>query len=110
MQIINLTEHQITDLLTGNVYEPSGKLFRTTTVAKPQAGYGDLTVNNFEPKLYQGTKLPLARPDTLYIVSNMAINAIPKNRKDFIAPGPVVKDKLTRKPLGCMGFQVNSQA
>ena len=108
MQVINLTEHTITDLLTGTVYEPSGKLFRTTTISKPQSGYGDIPVNMYEPALYSGTKLPQELPDTIYIVSNMALNAIPKNRKDFIAPGPVTKNKKTRVPIGCMGFQVNN--
>jgi hypothetical protein len=108
MQVINLTEHTITDLLTGKVYEKSGKLFRTTTIPKPQSGYGDMQVNLYEPALYGGTKLPPVLPNTVYIVSNMALNAIPKNRKDFIAPGPVTKDKRTRLPIGCIGFQVNN--
>lgn len=108
MQVINLTEHTITDLLTGNTYNPSGMLFRTTTISKPQTGYGDLPVNLYEPALYGGTKLPPELPNTVYIVSNMALNAIPKHRKDFIAPGPVTKDKKTRLPIGCMGFQVNN--
>lgn len=108
MQAINLTEHTITDLLTGTVYEPSGILFRTTTIPKPQTGYGNIPVNLYEPALYGGTKLPPELPDTVYIVSNMALNAIPKHRKDFIAPGPVTKNKKTRIPMGCMGFQVNN--
>lgn len=108
MQAINLTEHIITDLLTGTVYEPSGKLFRTTTISKPQSGYGNIPVNKYEPVLYNGTKLPPKLPNTVYIVSNMAINTIPKHRKDFIAPGPVIKNKKTRAPIGCMGFQVKN--
>ena len=108
MNIINLTEHDITDLLTGKTYERSGMLFRTTTISKPQSGYGDIRVNVYKPALYEGTKLPPELPNTLYIVSNMALNAIPKHRKDFIAPGPVTKDKKTRQPIGCVGFQVNN--
>ena len=108
MRVVNLTEHTITDLLTGTVYKPSGKLFRTTTISKPQSGYGDIPVNLYEPVLYSGTKLPPELPDTIYIVSNMALNAIPKHRKDFIAPGPVTKDKKTRQPIGCIGFQINN--
>ena len=110
MQIINLTEHTITDLLTGNTYMPSGRVFRANTIEVPQIGYGDLSVSIYEPTLYTGTKLPPELPNTLYVVSNMALSAIPKHRKDFVAPGPVIKNKITHKPIGCRGFQVNSKA
>lgn len=103
MNIINLTPHTITDITTGKVYKPSGRVLRADSKVKLQKGYG-VQVSSYHYFLEE-SHLPKELPDTTYIVSNMALNAIPKHRKDFIAPGPVEKDENAR-PIGCRGFRI----
>ena len=100
-EIINLTTHEITDTMTGITYRPSGIVARADTkknlVSKPgQPAIYEYTVVNLEG-------LPEPKPNTLYIVSNMALNAVPKDRTDVVAPGPV--EKHENKPIGCRGFR-----
>ena len=106
MQIINLTTHTITDAITGKVYPPSGQVLRADSRTVLQAGYGNIQVATYEYFLSEGTKLPSELPNTLYIVSSMALNAIPAHRTDFVAPGPVEKDD-NGKPFACRGFKRN---
>lgn len=103
MNVINLTTHQITDALTGRVYKPSGRVLRADSRTELQSGYG-VQVARYEYFLPEGAELPPELPDTLYIVSSMALNAIPAHRTDFIAPGPVEKDQDGR-PFACRGFR-----
>ena len=104
MKVINLTTHTITDAITGNIYKPSGRVLRADSRTINQPGYGDIQVSSYEYFLSQGTELPPELPDTMYIVSSMALNAIPANRTDFVAPGPVEKDD-NGKPFCCRGFK-----
>lgn len=103
MNIINLTTHPITDANTGIVYKPSGRVLRADSRTEIQTGYG-VQVATYKYYLSEGTQLPPQLPNTLYIVSSMALNAIPAHRTDFIAPGPVEKDE-TGKPFACRGFR-----
>lgn len=104
MQVINLTTHTITDAITGIMYKPSGRVLRADSRTTNQPGYGDIQVASYEYFLTKGTKLPPELPNTMYIVSSMALNAIPANRTDFVAPGPVEKDENGR-PFCCRGFK-----
>ena len=104
MNIINLTTHPITDATTGIEYKPSGMVVRAEAIKKQQEEFGDLNVLVYNYKLYKGTKLPPKKPNTVYIVSNMALNAIPLDRTDFVGPGPVEKDE-NGKPFACRGFR-----
>lgn len=104
MQVINLTAHTITDTTTGQTYKPSGRVFRTYTKQIKLTNYGQLNVSIYEPKIT--IELPKQLDNTVYIVSAMALSAIPSDRTDFIAPGPVEKDENARI-LGCRGFKRN---
>lgn len=103
MKIINLTSHTITDTTTGKVYPTSGQVLRAKSKQIPQEGYGTVGVNKYNYELT--TPLPEQIKGVLYIVSNMAMNAIPSHRTDIVGPGPVEKDE-NGKPLGCRGFRV----
>ena len=104
MKVINLTSHTINDLTTGISYPPSGLVIRAVNVEEVAGSYGDLKVMKYTPVLQQ--KLPDPEENTVYIVSNMALSAIPKDRTDFLGPGPIQKNNETNKPLGCRGFQI----
>jgi hypothetical protein len=102
MQVINLTSHTITDTTTGEIYEPSGMILRAQTNQTKLEGYGQLNVSRYKSNFTMD--LPEQLDNTVYIVSAMALSAIPSNRTDFIAPGPVEKDENYR-PIGCRGFR-----
>lgn len=104
MKLINLLPHSITDITTGISYPPSGMVVRADSTGEIETGYGELHVVSYYYNLT--TKLPDPKPNTIYLVSNMAMNAIPNNRKDFVGPGPVEKDE-NRRPIGCRGFRSN---
>ncbi len=104
MKIINLLPHTITDVTTGISYPTSGMIIRAESTGYKLLGYKDVQVTKYEYKLT--SKLPEPKPNTLYIVSNMAMNAIPADRKDIVGPGPVEKDE-NGKPVGCRGFRRN---
>ena len=105
MQIINLTGHDITDLTTGTTYKPDGKVIRVSSKAVPVTGYNGIRVCDYVYELEDGITLPAPIEGTLYLISNMALNAVPSSRTDFIAPGPVQKAKHSNTPLGCRGFR-----
>lgn len=104
MKIVNCMSHSITDTTTGKTYEPSGLVVRAKSNAIPKEGYSDLNVSEYTCTLT--TPLPEPKEDTIYVVSNMTLSAIPKERTDIVGPGPVEKDENFR-PVGCRGFRSN---
>lgn len=102
MKIINLMAHSITDITTGKHYKPCGLVIRAKSVSHKIEEYKNVNVFRYENTLE--VPLPEPQPDTLYVVSNMALNAVPKNRTDVVGPGPVEKDE-NGKPVGCRGFR-----
>lgn len=103
MNIISLLAHPITDTTTGITYEPSGIVLRADSKPTKQEGYNGLYVCSYEYVL--NVPLPEPKPNTIYVVSNMAMNAIPKHRTDIVSPGPAEKNKETRTIVGCRGFR-----
>ena len=101
--IINLTTHPITDTMTGITYPPSGIVARADSKRKLVSKVGQPAIYEYEMCNLEG--LPEPKPDTLYIVSSMALSAVPSDRDDIIAPGPV--EKHENKPIGCRGFRKN---
>ena len=104
MQYINLTKHDINELI-------SGLTIISTGFARVEA-----------PSLYVGSDmngvpmyidnpnavvigLPEPKENTIYIVSSVMLNFIPDTRVDVVAPGNVVRDKQTWAALGCKGFK-----
>ncbi len=104
MQYINLTKHEINELI-------SGMTIISTGFARVDA-----------PSLYVGSDmngipmyidnpnavvlgLPEPKENTIYIVSSVMLNFIPNTRVDIVAPGNVVRDKQTGATLGCKGFK-----
>lgn len=102
MKIINLTSHTITNTITGEVYPKSGRVLRAKSTPSPQEGYNNVEVNKYKYELTM--PLPEQIDGVLYVVSNMALNAIPDHRTDIVGPGPVEKDE-NNKPIGCRGFR-----
>ena len=102
MNIINLTQHTITDLMTGKTYEPSGIEARANTKKTLLNEVNGVKIFAYEQVDIES--LPDPKLDTIYIVSNMALNAVPEHRTDVVAPGPA-KRSTRGSVIGCRGFQ-----
>lgn len=80
MAFINLTPHSI-NLNSGATIPPSGD------VARVSCEFGRFDDNGVCTVHYgQIANLPMAQPDTLYIVSAMVLSAIGGLRQDVVAP------------------------
>ena len=102
VKFVNLTDHEVHDIESGILIPPSGDVLRVS--------YKRVLCNNLNGINVYCTEvvlenLPPKKTNTYYIVSNLAINYIPDDRDDFLAPGNVVRDEKTGKPIGCKGLR-----
>lgn len=99
---VNLTPHQIDEQTTGLSIPSSG-----VARIKMQSRIID-TVDGVPlfHSYYAGNLENLPEPveGTIYIVSALALNAVPVERTDVVAPGDVVRDGKGRV-IGCKGFR-----
>ena len=102
MKFVNLTAHSITEVTSGKTFPPSGRVTRvkssTTKVDE-----------HFDCPIYTSTfgeidGLPEPKEGTMYIVSSLALNAVPTDRTDVVAPGNLQRDE-NKLPIGCIGFR-----
>jgi hypothetical protein len=103
MQLINLTPHEVHDLNTGTVIPPSGTVARVGKCTTRVEHINNIPVyrTTFEGEV---ENLPEPKPDTVYIVSALYLNAIPAERTDVVCPGNV--KKVNGKIIGCYGFRI----
>lgn len=101
--IINLTPHTINEVTTGKSIPPSGIVARVKSSTIKVKEHASVPI-------YQSTfgdieGLPEPQPDTIYIVSSLALNAVPKHRTDIVSPGSLQRNEHGQ-PVGCCGFRV----
>jgi hypothetical protein len=110
MDIINLTPHEITiynDNEVVKVYPPSGTIVRARSESTPAGELDGVPVVEF---VFTADldNLPEPAADTIYIVSTLAIQALPHPRYDVVAPdtGPesAIRD-AAGKIVGIRRFQ-----
>lgn len=101
MKYINLTNHSITETITGTTIEPSGQTARVDNPSAHLRNCGSIPVYGNNPTA-KVIGLPEPQPDTIYIVSNLVLNHI-KNRADVVATGAPVKQR--GQIIGCKGFR-----
>ena len=99
---INLTPHQIDEQITGLSIPSSGiaRIKIQSRVIDTIDGvplYHSYYVGNLEG-------LPEPVDGIIYVVSALALNAVPSERTDVVAPGDVVRDDKGRV-IGCKGFR-----
>lgn len=102
IMLINLTGHEVHELETGTVIPPSTRQLRTkcVTVELPPIN-GIRTYRSDEHILC--SELPKPVVNVVYIVSALALNAIPADRTDFVCPKQVVRKD--GEIIGCKGFR-----
>ena len=101
--LINLTGHEIHELDSNTVIPPSKHQLRTTCITTELAPINGIRTYRSEEHVLN-SKLPKPVVGVVYIVSALAMNAIPTDRTDFVCPKQVVREN--GKIVGCKGFRV----
>ena len=99
---VNLTPHQIDEQTTGLSIPSSGiaRIKMQSRIIDTIDGvplFHSYYVGNLEG-------LPEPVEGTIYIVSALALNAVPADRTDVVAPGDAVRDSEGHV-IGCKGFR-----
>jgi hypothetical protein len=102
-KIINLTPHNVNEVVSGQAFAPSGQVVRVSSAFIPSGTLDGIPLFVAEFGKVEG--LPEPQGGVRYIVSGMVLSACP-GRKDLLGPGELVRDK-SGKPVGCKGFKVN---
>lgn len=99
---INLTPHEINETTTGLVI-PSTGIARVRQCSRNEAIVDGVQLFRSE---YEGSIQGLPEPveGVIYIVSALALNAVPAERTDVVAPGNVVRNEAGIV-IGCAGFR-----
>lgn len=100
--IINLTAHTIDEVTTGQSYPTSGVIARVKQVTITKGYFDKIPLYSTTFGAIEG--LPDPQKDTIYIVSALALNAVPSHRTDVVAPGNIMRNEHGQ-PLGCVGFR-----
>ena len=101
--LINLTGHEIHELETDIIIPPSKHQLRTSCVTTELAPINGIRTYRSEEHVLN-SKLPKPVVGVVYIISALAMNAIPADRTDFVCPKQVVREN--GKIIGCKGFRV----
>lgn len=104
MMLINLTPHQVTNVLTGEVFaEPAD----ASLVARVSMETQEVAPGFFFATYGPVTGLPPQEKGVLLIVSAM-VRTSPEGilRSDLLSPGELVRDEK-KNPIGAKGFNVN---
>ena len=102
MQFINLTSHDINEVTTGLTIPASGRVARVKSSTIKVAEHQQVPIYSSTFGDIEG--LPEPQADVIYIVSALALHAIPADRLDVVSPGSLQRDP-SGKPLGCCGFR-----
>ena len=102
MQFINLTSHTINEITTGLTIPPSGRVARVKASTIKSAEHAGVPIYSSTFGDVEG--LPEPKPDVIYIVSALALNAVPTNRTDVVSPGNLQRNEHNQ-PIGCCGFR-----
>ena len=101
--LINLTGHEIHELETGIIIPPSKHQLRTSCITTELAPINGIRTYRSEEHILN-SKLPKPVVGVVYIISALAMNAIPADRTDFVCPKQVVRKN--GKIIGCKGFRI----
>ena len=102
MQFINLTAHTINEIITGLTIPPSGRVARVKASTIKSAEHAGVPIYSSTFGAVEG--LPEPQPNIIYIVSALALNAVPTNRTDVVSPGSIQRNEHNQ-PIGCCGFR-----
>lgn len=103
MKFINLTPHEIHETITNTVIPPSGTVARIQMTTDQRDTVDGIPIYR-TVQIGDIANLPAPKPDTMYIVSALCLNAVPSYRTDVVCPGNAQRnsDGTVR---GCYGFR-----
>ena len=104
MTYINLTDHEVYELDSGLRLKPAVKAIRAQC-ATTRTRQDGITFHS-SGVVSLSSPLPAPAPDTIYVVSALALNGVPADRKDVVAPKQVVRD-TNGTIIGCRGFRTH---
>lgn len=107
MKFVNLTSHEINELVSGTTFPVSGIVARVSTVETVDRNFGKIQVKKTVYGEIVG--LPESQEDTIYIVSSIVLNALRElgtNRTDIVSPAKSVRG-ADGQVTGCLGFRIN---
>ena len=102
MRFKNLTPHSICEVTTGQTIPPSGVVARVKSSTVKVAEHASAPIYTSTFGDIEG--LPEPEAGTIYIVSSLALNAVPSDRRDVVSPGNLQRDQ-EGNPIGCIGFR-----
>lgn len=106
-KVVNLTSHDIKEVTTKQRFKASGQVTRVKASTDKVATHMGMPIYVSTFGSIEG--LPDPVEGTLYIVSSLALNAVPPNRTDVVSPGNLQRDQ-EGKPMGCVGFRQRGQS
>ena len=106
MKIVNLTSHTINEVTTGTAYPVSGIVARVKQTTIKQREFAGIPI--YESQFSDIEGLPARQVGVIYIVSALALSAIPVNRDDVVAPGNLQRNEHGQ-PVGCVGFRTHNK-
>ena len=100
---INLTPHEIHEVTSNLTLPACPTPARIGQCSRTVATTDGITIFRSE---YSGQleNLPDPVENVIYIVSALALNAVPADRTDVVCPGNAVRDRRGRT-IGCQGFR-----
>lgn len=103
MLFINLTGHEVHELTANIVIPASKEVFRANCSTQQVDTINGIPV--FTTVLTK-SNIPLPQPmeGVVYIVSALALNAVPEGRTDVVCPKQVVRDS-NGNIIGCKAFR-----
>ena len=102
MTFINLTSHDINEVTTGLTIPASGRIARVKSSTIKVAEHQQVPIYSSTFGAIEG--LPEPQPNIIYIVSALALHAVPADRLDVVSPGSLQRNPEGR-PIGCCGFR-----
>lgn len=105
-QFVNLTGHDITELVTNTVIPQSGTIARLTMNTVQIDTINGIPVFDVTMDMVYG--IPEPQPNTVYIVSALCLDLMKQAgyiRPDVVSPAKIQRNKDTKQILGCIGFR-----
>ena len=102
MQFINLTSHDINEVTTGLTIPVSGRVARVKSSTIKVAEHQQVPIYSSTFGDIEG--LPEPQANVIYIVSALALHAVPADRLDVVSPGSLQRNQHGQ-PVGCCGFR-----
>lgn len=99
---INLTAHTINEVTTGTDIPRSGIIARVKQSTEKSAEHAGIPIYTSTFGNVEG--LPAPKEGVIYIISALALNAVPADRTDVVAPGNLQRNEQGQ-PVGCVGFR-----